>query len=79
MNSNPNPADEVIDATGAYRQWDELFAFSLKMALATESGTDSEKRQAWKRLMRSHARSLAERDAMWVRLVRRLESASHGG
>jgi hypothetical protein len=60
----------IPDVTPAYRLWSELFAHGLRMALSTTTDDPREKREAWERLIRGHARALAERDAVEERLAR---------
>ena len=55
------------DATLAYRQWDELFSLGLRMALGD---SDEARKTGLARLARAQRLTLAERDAMWVRIVR---------
>ncbi|MFI5401718.1 MAG: hypothetical protein ACHQ1G_02200 [Planctomycetota bacterium] len=57
------------DATLAYQQWDELFGLGLRMALGDSA---AERKAGLERLARAQRRALAERDAMWTRVVRAL-------
>jgi hypothetical protein len=72
------PAEEIPDASAAYRLWDELFQSCLKIALSTANGTPQEKEEAWSRLLRGQELAHAERDAMWRRIFARLEAAERG-
>lgn len=79
MAREPSTPDTIKDASAAYHLWDELFAFGLRMALSTPDDSPQEKQKAWDRLLRAHQRSLAERDAMWVRIVRGMKETAIGG
>lgn len=67
---------QVRDASAAYALWDDLFDECLRLAL---SGDDpAERAAARERLARGLARSFAERDAMWERLLA-AGAPAHGG
>ena len=60
----------IRDVTPEYRLWSELFAFGVRMALSAASDDPRAKQEAWERLIRGHARELAQRDAAQQRLAR---------
>ncbi len=62
----------ILDASPAYRLWDDLFSAGLKLALSTSGTGADEERKARERLARATRRSLEERDAMWERISRSL-------
>ncbi|MBI4605940.1 MAG: hypothetical protein HY721_28585 [Planctomycetes bacterium] len=71
-------AGQPPDASAAYHLWDEICAFGLKVALSTATDAPAEKEEARRRLVRGLERSLAERDAAWERVLRRLGEGGRG-
>jgi len=67
--------ESIQDVSAAYRQWNDLFVGSLRLALSTSTGSPEEEREARERLARGHELYLRERDAMWERIVASLEAS----
>ncbi len=71
-------SDDVPDVSAAYHVWDELVTASLRLALSTSGDDPQESSEAAERLRKAQGLALAERDAMWARIVARLEGSSRG-
>lgn len=67
------PEPPILDASPAYRLWDDLFSAGLKLALSTSGAGAEEERTARERLARATRHALRERDAMWERILRSLK------
>lgn len=63
------PHESIPDASAQYHLWDDLVTDGYRLALAPGDG-DEDGQAARKRLERSLARDLLERDEMWKRLLR---------
>jgi hypothetical protein len=68
----------IPDVTAAYRLWDQLFRAGLALASSTSAEGERRQEEARERLARGLARSLAERDAMWERIIRAVSGAHRG-
>jgi hypothetical protein len=71
----PAQPDAIVDSTPAYHLWDELYAYSLKLALAGADDSAAERERARARLLRAQEVYLKQRDAMLERLLARRTKA----
>lgn len=71
--------DDVPDVSAAYHLWDDLFDAGVRLALSAPDDSPEELARARARFVRGWSRALAERDAMWERIVRAMKKRAHGG
>jgi len=71
--------ESIVDVTAAYRLWDDLFAYCVKLALSTSDDSPEEKERARERFRRAQERSLKERDALWERILAARPADPRGG
>ncbi|MGQ9590514.1 MAG: hypothetical protein ACUVYA_09510 [Planctomycetota bacterium] len=67
------------DVSEAYHRWARLWEDGLRLALSASTGDPREAERAWERLIRGHARALAERDLAWGRIAEKWRPDRHGG
>ena len=60
---------DVPDVSEAYRAMDELYRLGLKMALPSDESDPQQWQRRWETFMRAQEIALAERDAMWQRML----------